>query len=78
MSIQKSFIVVLIATLLVIAGFGVWTASMTSPTFPQSPSTPNDLPSDNPFPSTGPQDTLPTQSGRVRVGEVTYTFDPTS
>jgi hypothetical protein len=79
MSIQKPFIAVMIMTLLVIAGFGLWSASMAGSIFPQplSPSLPNDTPSDDLIPSDVPQETQPTQSGRVRVGEVAYTFDPT-
>ncbi|MCW4041902.1 MAG: hypothetical protein NWE83_14270 [Candidatus Bathyarchaeota archaeon] len=79
MSIQKPFIAVMIMALLVIAGFGLWSASMTGSIFPQppSPSLPNDTLSDDLIPSDVPQETQPTQSGRVRVGEVVYTFDPT-
>jgi hypothetical protein len=79
MSIQKPFIAVMIMTLLVITGFGLWSASMTGSIFPQlpSPSLPNDTPSGDLIPSDVPQETQPTQSGSVRIGEVAYTFDPT-
>jgi hypothetical protein len=76
MPIQKPFIAVLIVTLLVVAGFGLWTASTISPTIPQPPSPADNIPSDNPTPSDVPMDTQPTQSGRVRIGEDLYTFDP--
>lgn len=79
MSIQKPFIAVMVMTLVAIAGFGLWSASKTGSIFPQppSPSLPNDTPSDDLIPSHVPQETQPTQSGRVRVGKVAYTFDPT-
>lgn len=75
MSLQKPFIAVLIMTLLVVASFGLWSASMTGSTSPMPPSpsppsayTPGDV----------PRDTQPHQSGRVKVGEGSYTFDPST